>query len=414
MLSEKIKKFLKIGIFVIIVLALASAIYFMFFRGTTTTTPVDLEPQTTLPINQQLGQLPNSIVGNVNQEASLGGLDQELTSDISLLPEGKVTPFQDSTLTTERALETQALSPKATGSGVNYYSPVADRFYKLTNTGDSQELSPTSFYNVEQATWSKDGNKAVLEYPDGANVIYDFTTQRQYTLPKEFQEFSFSNNGAEIAAKVIGARPENNWLVTANADGTGIKFVEPMGENSAKVDVNFSPNGQVVALYAKNTGTDDQEILLIGRNQENFYSLKTLGRGFQGVWTPSGDRLLYSVFSSDNGFRPTLYIADAQGDNVGLNNKNLGINTWPDKCTFADNQTLYCAVPQNLPEGSGIYPEMSKGSLDAFYKIDLKTGSFSQLVVNGDYSVKSLVLSPDQKNLYVVEDGSDALIKISL
>jgi len=413
MLNETTKKILKVSLFVIVVIALAWAIYFVFFHSATTVTPVDLGLQTALPTNQA-GQLPSSVIGNVNQEAGTS-VNGTINSKNNLLPEGQIVPGAEvQVLNTERAVYGQVVAAKATVNGVNYYSPTDNHFYSLTSAGDSQKLSAVPFYNVAKTTWSNDGSRAVLEYPDGANIVYDFNTQKQYTLPKELRDFSFFSNGAELAAKAIGDRPENNWLVTANFDGSGIKFVEPMGENSDKVEVNISPNGQVIALYPKNTGADDQEVLLIGRNQENFYSLKTLGRGFTGEWTPDGDKLLYSVYSSDNGFRPTLWIVDAQGDNIGLNNKKLSINTWPAKCVFADNQTVYCAAPQNLPEGSGIYPEMAKGLIDDFYKIDLKTGSAVKLNTDPWYSVKSLTLSPDKKSLYAEDAESGSLLKISL
>lgn len=412
MLSETTKKIFIISGFAIVVVVLAFAIYFVFFRGAPSS-PIVSGPATNEPINLPSGQLPDSIIGNVNQEFI--GSSEELGGEINLLPEGLTSFTQEKSLAIEQATNGQALAPKSSAGGINYYAPADNKFYRLNNQGESQELSAVSFYNVENVTWSNDGAKAVLEYPDGANIVYDFNSGKQYTLPKEFEEFSFSSNGSEIAAKVIGERPEHNWLVTSNIDGSGIKFVEPMGENSDKVAVNISPNGQVVALYAKNTGANDQEVLLIGRNQENFYSLKTLGRGFVGEWTPTGDKLLYSVYSSDNGFRPSLWIADAQGDNVGLNNKRLNLNTWPDKCVFADNETAYCAVPQSLPEGSGIYPAMSSGVYDDFYKIDLRTGISSELNIGNELiSAKSLTLSADGRNLYAEDAIFGGLLKISL
>ena len=40
-----------------------------------------------------------------------------------------------------------------------------------------------------------------LEFPDGANVLYDYVNDKQITLPKTWTDFQFSANESQIAFK---------------------------------------------------------------------------------------------------------------------------------------------------------------------------------------------------------------------
>jgi hypothetical protein len=60
------------------------------------------------------------------------------------------------------------------------------------------------------------------------------------------------------------------------------------GRNADKVHVNWSPNSQVIA-YAE-TGElrsgNEQEILMVGQNHENFRSIIAPGQDFLPNWSP--------------------------------------------------------------------------------------------------------------------------------
>jgi hypothetical protein len=150
-------------------------------------------------------------------------------------------------------------------------------------------------------------------------------------------------------------------------------------------------------------------------NNENFKSTVVEGRGFQPKWAPEGKQLLYSVYSSSNDLKPNLWIVDAQGDNIGSNRKNLNIETWANKCTFAGNSELYCAVPENLEEGSGIMPELAKNTKDNLYKINLKNGAKKLIAVpDGSYNISNLIVSENQNYIYFNDETTQKLYKIKL
>ncbi len=70
------------------------------------------------------------------------------------------------------------------------------------------------------------------------------------------------------------------------------------------------------------------------------------GRDFREKWSPTGQKMLYSVYSIRSNFKPELWIVNAEGNNIGTGRKLLNLSTWADKCTFADDRFVYCAVHQ--------------------------------------------------------------------
>jgi len=67
-------------------------------------------------------------------------------------------------------------------------------------------------------------------------------------------------------------------------------------------------------------------------------------------------------------------VVNATGDEIGTGRKKLNVDTWADKCTFYSDSKLYCAVPEKLDEGAGLFPELAKTTKDNLYQIDPTTG----------------------------------------
>jgi len=375
----------------------AFLLYLLFFR--TFIAPVIEQPPATgggtLPGTGGSGPQVVTGVPTTTVPVTSGGADQ-LGS--SLIARGGITQ----TPTINRTIS-DALALNASGD-VQYYDRINEKFYRVDARGDIHELTGEVFHNVQKVTWDKMSAKAILEYPDGSNVVYDFTTARQITLPKHWEEFSFSPDSAQIAGKSIGTTPENTWLFVANADGTGARVVEALGENADRVDINWSPNNQMIGTYREAKGFDEQKLFFLGLNQENFKLTLVEGRDVRSIWKPDGAQLIYSAYTSATGFRPELWVVDAQGDAIGNNRHDLGLATWADKCTFGDTKTLYCAVPDSLPEQAGLYEELSYDIPDTVYKINLTNGVKS-VVGKPDVAVaiEQLIVTGDQRLLYFTD-----------
>jgi len=405
-LTEKTKKILMIIGFVAVVIIIALALWVVFFR----------KPP-------EKPALEDTVAAELPQSGSLPGramIDAEERSSIRQLAPLPISPIAIGGITETEVLNLSGtIAPTISGDGksTTFLNSNDGRFYKITPSGQSVQLSDKQFFGVEHVKWAPDKNKTIMEFPDGSNVLFDFQKQEQVTLPKHWNQFDFSPQGDEIASLSLGRGPENRWLVTANPDGSGARALEPLGENADKVTVSYSPNSQTVAFSqtGEPPGGERQSILLIGKNKENLPALVVDGGGFQPNWAPDGKKLLYSTYHSNDDWNPRLWVVNGQGDSIGTGKKDIGLKTWAEKCNFADENTLYCAVPDKLDQGMGLVPDLAKFTADSIYKIDVRTGAKS--IVGkpaGNFSVDNLSVDENQSVLYFNDSATGALHKMRL
>lgn len=398
------KKALAVIAFIALTIGIGYAIFSLFFR--------------------EEGELIEVV--NVNEPTGVGGLTPAqpgvpVTPSVNGpvgLPPG-VSPVADGgvTVVTPVAPVPTIGASVSSGGQLNYYNRNDGKFYRINNDGTTSSLSNKTFFNVSNAKFDPAGNKAIIEYPDGANVLFDFATNQQVTLPKHWEGFDFNPTGTQIAAKSVGIDPDARFLVVSNPDGSGARAVQELGENQDKVEVNWSPNNEVIATATtgRKFGVDRQEIYLLGQYGENFRSMVVEGLDFRPKWAPGGQQMVYSVAGSTSDWKPQMWVVDAQGDNIGRNRRSIAINTWADKCTFSDQDTLYCAVPNELPRGAGLQPAIADSTPDTIYKINLNTGLQTKVAVpEGQHTVGQIMLTPDKKTLFFTDKGTGVLNKIQL
>ncbi len=311
--------------------------------------------------------------------------------------------------------ETSGVTLAANGQDVLYYDKESSKFFRLDRQGKSTLLSDQAFYNVSKVTWAPNTSAAVLEYADGSKSFYNFLTKEQDPLPSQWKDFSFAPTSDKIAFKEMNFDPENRWVSVANANGSGLRAVENLGTEDSNVLVSWSPNNQVVALFRQSVNADQAQVYFIGLYGENFKSLKVEGRDLRALWSPQGDRLLYSVYSFESNYNPSLWAADAKGDAIGSRRINFKLATWADKCTFADNVTVYCAVPITMDSGTGYFPELADNTPDAIYKLNLDTGAKVKVAQPfGGPTIGTLMISSDQKFLYFTDKNTNQIYKINI
>lgn len=402
------KIFLVIG-FILIVFILGYLLYTVFFRQPKT------QPSIKEPIISEISTgLPQAKpgTGQVVEPIEPTGLSAEKT------PSSKASSVALGGLTQINALnETPSLAATLSSKGddLQYYNKTDEKFYRINKDGQATLMEDKVFHQVESVIWSPNKNKAILEYPDGTNVVYDFDNKKQITLPAHWKDFNFAPDGSKLVMKSIGLDPDNRWLAVVNEDGSRAQQLEPLGDKDKTVYPLWSPNNQTVAMFTEGVDFDRQEVYFVGLHKENFKSMVINGRGFQPKWTPDGNELLYSVYSSNNNFKPTLWVTNAIGDTIGNDRRLLNIETWAEKCVFANAIDLYCAVPNKLEEGSGIFEELSEHTKDNLYKINIKTGSKKLIATtNSSYNMSNLIISSDSSLLYFTDKINETLHKVNL
>lgn len=391
--------------------ALGFAIYSFFFKPVSA--PVETPPANTN--TQAGGSLPGA--GNTNGNTPYVPPSSGTSSLTPASPVAKGGPTISTTLVSSPTL---GVTLSADGKSIRYYDQATGKFMSIDPTGKLVELSGKTFPSVKQVTWSGDGTKAIMAFPDGSKLAYDFASQKQSTIPASWEDFSFSPDSGKLAAKQESESSASRYLVVANADGTGTRPIAALGENGDQVDVAWSPSGDVLALSA--TGDTDMagsfgehQVLFVGANGENFPATLVDGEGFIPLWSPDGSYLLYSSAASGDDFKPRLYAVTGSGANRGSGRRTLNLMTFADKCVFADNVTAYCAVPDSLPEGIGL----ERGALgfvpDSVFKVNIATGLITLVGrPDSDTMIRSLAVSSDGSTLFFTDAGNGNIKKMML
>lgn len=411
-MNTKYKKIIMVTAFVIVLGVFSFMIWLMFqksFLKPSDPTLPPTNPDTDIRLPESEPITPRDVFDPSDPNLELEPDGTEPTTS-----EATPAPDRDNKITSPNSFPSIAVTPTADNSSVQYYDPLDNKFYRLNDNGEPVPLSNEAFYNVSKVNWSPDKNKAILEYPDNTKIIYNFNNNSQITLPKHWEGFEFSPTGDKIAFKSIGFEPENRWLSIVNSDGTQAQNIERLGTNADKATVNWSPNGQVLAHFQDGYDYNRKEIFFVGQNKENFKSMLVQGRNFESKYSPSGAKILYSVYSDFNDYKPSLWIADGSPETMGANTTPLALETWVDKCTFFSETKLYCAVPRALDAGAGLLSSANTQYLDDLYLIDLVTDSRQLISMNESYNMTNLIITNDGSTLYFNDQKTNALLKLPL
>ncbi len=453
-MSDKAKKILMVVGFIAIVVLLAFLIWYVFFRKPTITpTPPITEGEGGAIVEGNLANLPistygsgitividNSAYGTYGVSENLSNMtieeimekyrnqDLKNVNEIETVPEKNTNiPLNVSDVANGGPTRTSIIAlgnnvaPVISGNNLISFNPDDGMFYKLNlDTNEKNPLTSDTFKGASNIIWAPTNDKAVIEFPDGSNVVYDFNKDKQYVLPKDWYDFSFQKDGNKLAFMIDSNNYENRWLAISNIDGSGLTGIEPLGNNADKVDVMYSPNEQMVALSrtGEPIGMFQQSVLLIGLHGENFNDLKIEGRGYHPLWSPAGDKVVYDAYNQDTAYKPNIWVINATSDTAGIGSRSLGLNTWVSKCGFSsDGKLLYCAVPREMPEGAGMFPEMMDDAkiADDIYVVNIYTG-YKKLVAqpNIDVTISKVFLNSDNSILYYQEKDTGNIYSIKL
>jgi hypothetical protein len=100
---------------------------------------------------------------------------------------------------------------------------------------------------------------------------------------------------------------------------------------------------------------------------------------------------------------------------MGQNRRRLNLNTWADKCTWASESEIYCAVPQGLPSNSGLQRNLFATLPDDIYRINLASGVSTKInLPNQNRPVRQPVLNADQTKLFFSDAETGQLISYDL
>ena len=396
-----VKRLLVLFIFLVTAVLLGFGLWYVFFRPVSLTTETPALPEASYALPRAGNSSGTNILITAPGSLPQAGYSQTITEEKNQ-PKEKADGLQ-TTLIAQNITRPISVSPQNQGV-VRYYDESEGKFYYALPDGGKAAISEKVFFHVKDVAWGKRSDKAILSFPDGSKLFYDFTNDVQASLPSYWEDIEFSPQDEQIVAKSLGRSRSNRFLITANPDGTESKAIEELGDNQSKVQVSWSPNDHVIAFSHTGDpiGQDREAVLLIGKEHENFQSLITDGRGFIPNWSPSGNILAYSVYKSTTGYRPLLWVSGAASNNVNAGRSNFNLFTWADKCAWQSERTLICGVPIELGEGAALQRELFDTGPDVLYRIDITTGRVTVLgPIEGNGAVKDITIDPGDTSIFI-------------
>jgi hypothetical protein len=398
MLSERARLALRVILFLLAFGGLVAFFLFIFFFKKPA---VNTTPQPVATSSPNTSGLPTS-------GAQTGGRTVDTGTSQGLTPSRVADggPTQVATLTSGAV--TSPTLDNTTGD-IRYYDQGDGRFYSLDVNGNVRRISEQQFPQAETVLFSPNADRALLEFPDGSNVVYNFTSAKTVTMESHWTDFAFSGDGDEIAAKSIGNNPDNRALVVSASDGSSTRVVRNLGAESDSVDISWSPSGNVLAFSRTGDGTSifgQHMVYLMDEEGEASGVLAVNGTNLLVSWAPDGKHFLYSVADALDDYRAHLWYNDARGDRNGDTRLELDIQTTADKCTFFTAAIAYCAVPQSMPAGGGTDPGLLT-STDDLYIVTFPSGKVSRVASpEPAMQMYQLTVTQDGKTLYFTdEDG---------
>lgn len=393
-MSDRLKLILKIIGLLALTALIGYFMYLLFFRGGPSVTPTEGGGTTT-----PAGTLPGSQAGG----PTIGG--GTTTPPSGGLPASGVA--SGGPTTTLQLTSTRITAPTITGGNkISFYDPRDGKFYTIDANGNIVALSDATFPQAETVVFSESASKAAIEFPDGSNILYDFAADQQTTLPAHWTDFAFSPDTDQVVSKSLGNDVNSRALTITSSDGTRTQVIAALGEAEAKVTPSWSPNKNIVAFSETGqlqSGLGKREIYLLDATGEAASAIMVDGSHFSAIWSPKGTSILYSIANPSNHNRAELWYTGATGQSEGVGRKNLGIETWTDKCAFADETTVYCAVPRTGANNSGSDSRLVT-SFDDVYSINVTSGRktlVAKPVIN--MQINQLSISDDQSLLYFTD-----------
>jgi hypothetical protein len=397
-MSPRVKQILQIIAFLFVSFLIGLGLFFLFFRSTP-----QLDPQPNVPTQGDIDTTPSLPSANPGSPANSIDTDNE---DEPELDASQIADGGD--VLTIQLTSSDIVAPQTAANGsIRYYDPADGRFYEIDRNGNVVEIASGAFQGAESVSLNDGGSSAAIEFPDGSNIIYNLATNEQTSLPDHWEAFSFSGEGDEVASKSIGVDPNNRSLIATSVDGSRTRTIAPLGTNSDRVTINWSPDNNIVGFSqtgSAQTGFGREQIFLIDENGDEAGALIVEGGSFSALWAPSGDYILYSVAETNNDYRASLWYTRGSGD-VGSERRRINLETWVEKCTFSSESIVYCAVPREGQAYSGFDPE-DVFSPDDVYEINVKTGA-TRLVGSPilDLRMFNLSVSPDGRDLYFTDQA---------
>lgn len=304
------------------------------------------------PSGSQKANISNNL--SVNEPTSL-------TSELS----GQTSPKAIS----DNPIVSAMLSPLS--DTVQYYEVQTGKAFRVNiNTRRTETISDKRLIGFVRAYWSSDGKQVVAAFEEQNGLAlryYDYTTGKNSAIGNSAISATFSPDGHNLA--FLDNKGSSISLMVGGSDGTESREILTTRSNSSIIEW---PKKDFISLLTQRTGSVGRDLSLV--NLDGTLRILLSNRdNLEHVWSPSGQKLLFSYFVTGKGVQ-LLYLDITLGAPIFLN-----IATSAAKCAWQpDEQGIVCGVPASDSLTRDISADKT-ATLDAISQIDLVSGAINKL-----------------------------------
>jgi len=305
------------------------------------------------------------------------------------------------------------------GIKVRYYSTNNGNVFESNLDGSGlTRISSAVLTGLAKIIWSPDKNKTIAIFNNNGEIkkyFYDFNTQINTSLDKDIRWVAWSPTGNKIAYQYYNSQNEDNNISVAEPDGS--QWNNILNTRIKNLIIEW-PSSELVSIRTKPSGLAQSIIYTIDLTNNNFKKILDEAYGFTVLWSPLGDKLLFSETDSQ-GKNLKLKIADLTQSTI----KELSLATLPEKCVWSqDNRTIFCAIPKTISDLATLPDDYYKGTTsfnDDFWKINLDTEKVTKIFESRDtettsYDAKELLLPSLENYLLFINQKDNLLYSLEL
>lgn len=390
-LSQK-KLIIYIGLGIVLFGAGTLAVYFFLFRGIR----APAEPKEPEPVSENIPGFPEAGPG-IGKDPRFGA--------------GNIQPGSNQEIPVESGIRTRLFSVADTASLGTGLSRAEDKIYYFKKdggeldafsfpTGTKESLSTITIVGLVNARWSPARDRAIVSYLDGT-IVKSFLfkaigTSSVATLPSGVQSSAWSPTGSSLA--YLTKKDGETTLATADSSGKNQKTI--FRTQARELTLSW-PLPEKFALQTNPSGVVPGYIFIFTRSTGELTRFLGPANGLTSLWSPKGGKILVGTTNAA-GKSLSLAIRDSSGKEI----LRPDIKTLPEKCAWASEEKVYCAVPRGIPQDAILPDDYRRGELntnDRLVAIDLKTKIISGVFNDGGYDMADLAVTKDEKYLFFTD-----------
>lgn len=291
---------------------------------------------------------------------------------------------------------------------VRYVDRATGHIYEtaLAKNG-TQKISNTTIPRIHTALFT----------PGAKNVLYRFLRNDNETietysakLPEEIlggdtAETDITGEFLEKQILDIALSPDGNRIVylTSFSSGSSVNISQLDGTKVTQVYSSplkewlVSWSGSLIGLTTKPSGKVPGFFFTLDPQTKTLTKILGNIKGLTALPNQDGSKILFGS-GGDNAIGTFLY--DKKTGSIA----QTQLRTIPEKCTWFDVSTLYCAVPKSIPNGT--YPDVWYQGVtsfsDSFWRLDAVSGSAELLLDPNDEGISVDGIKLDVRNGYLL------------